>query len=851
MSVPTPLNALSGHCSAIFDNTLFVLNNEGALQSLPLKQNATWSQEENALPVQNPACVTASNSLYVIGGASDDTDYRGLQKYMFEEKRWNTLHPTADVLQTRTDHGVAYLEDSQSILIYAGSTVDTPSTLSSQTFLLSTQPPYNVRAFTSHAPPANNPILTPWNSSHAVMLGGQEFSPEIWLFGPDEGWSPLSTNLTEPLDPSSRAALVDGDDGSKVLQVYSFNVSPNTAEAIVLLGEDGRPAYTGQKVETAPSLNNRKRDISANNWPPYNGTDAPKSTRTDCSIARTPDGLVVMAGGNDEEPIIMFNQTENTWVNPDLFFHAKQQVPLQPSATPDPVFSATPSGTTAAATSSAAGAPVGPSAHDKTMRTLGITLGVLCGLAALFILILLYLRWRKLKAKKNQVYPDEKNVDGAARRMSFQDRGASFMKEAGLSSQTLPPPHPNYSENPGSHSSMAIIAGHWGNGSKTNHSAKDSYESTAALVKHKNGQGMPAEDHEMTHMGDRDLTASSSLTVPGAVAKGGSLNGGPDRPASSGWSKYFAANQPTGPDGVSHIPSVYIKPGHSNSIVDRESNYSVDIRDSSHTSQIPSSALVPPLDIDFTKTADGQRLSHVVMGSPAYMDSREDLARTGSPIVASHGQRGQIVDPRDSQITDSTFDNRSTISSNVASDFNDVQTPWTPMVAELGQNGRSTSSVYTETPRVPSRGRSTGFFPGAGTSYKPNKTKMGQSAGPNSDWAAPRAPGLSNQSGEARDSTATEFPGADYALATPAKKIESSSLPFGSDLAPPRAPGLSLQPAEARDSTVTVFPGADYLDGKQTGSPRLNNATGGAMQQSKPSNTDMSWLNLGLTRSHS
>lgn len=816
MSVPKPSKAISGHCAAINDDTLYVFDSD-AFQSLPIKKNATWSEEKSGQPVSGPACVKvapdgdeSSAALYVIGGDTDDGNYPGLQRYFFGNTTWETLTSlAADVLQTRTNHSAVYLNDSQSILVYAGSQTSAPSLLSSQTFLISTEPPYNIRSFISYAPPANNPILQPWNSSHAIMVGGQETSTGIWLFSPDNGWQQLGTDLSQPLDPAARAVIVDGTDGSKVLQVYDLNVSPNTARGIVLLGAGGQTASTGQTVgNQTSSSRKRKRDLTLDNWPSYNDTNAPTSTRTDCSLSRNSDGTVVMAGGNEDHPLVLYNEQDNSWIDAGKFFDREVQQPLIPSSTsatskPTPTESVASSSSTTAA----AGSGSGESSHDRTMRTLGITLGVLCGIAAIFIIVLLFLRWRKLKARKqNGGGVEEKDGEGQGDRMSFQDRGASFMKEAGVSNSELAPPSAaRYNLQSNSHSSLAIIAGKIGNRG-THHGAKDSFESTTHLVKDKNGNIVPVENHEMMDIGDKIAAANASnLAVPGATLDKETRDG---RKRSSGWSKYFATSQPTGPNGLSHLPSAYANKSKTLSV---DSEYSQD-RGTSHTSRIPSSALVPPLDVDFSKAVDGQPLSQVSQGSPAFFDSREDLARRGSSFDVHDGQRGVIVDPaRKSQATSiDSFGNRSTLSSTLSSQFYNESghTPWTPMSGDRATSSVYTESVYDERNRRPSRGKGAGFFPGAGTNYRPPKIKLSHAAGPSAEWASPKMP--------------------------------------------------AAQPVQDRDSTVTVFPGANYLDERnskaESAKPASQPQAGpGAHRssQSQPNNTDMSWLNLGLSRSQS
>ena len=74
MSIPRPPIDLEGHCSAINDETLYVVS-PGGFQSLPLKEHAEWSKEDNGVKVTGPACVTVTPngdeslaSMWVIGG---------------------------------------------------------------------------------------------------------------------------------------------------------------------------------------------------------------------------------------------------------------------------------------------------------------------------------------------------------------------------------------------------------------------------------------------------------------------------------------------------------------------------------------------------------------------------------------------------------------------------------------------------------------------------------------------------------------------------------------------------------------------------------------------------------------
>ncbi|KAK5110391.1 hypothetical protein LTR62_006099 [Meristemomyces frigidus] len=816
MSGPQPPQALEGHCSAIDDDTLYVLSPSG-FQSLDLTKNATWNEEASGKAVTGAACVTVDSqrAMYVIGGTSDDANYGGLQRYDFAGKSWETLSLASSIMQSRTDHSAAYLEDSRSILVYAGSQPDAPSDLSSQTFVISTVTPYNVQAFTSEAPPTSLPILTPWNSSHAVMVGGAPTNERVFLFDPSQGWSALHTNLTQPLDATSRGLIVDGSDGSKVLQVYNFNVSPNTISQIVLLDANGQTAAAGQTVGNSSSTRKRRRDLSLSDWPSYNSSNAPTATRADCAVAQGPSGIAAMTGGSTDLPVALFNQNENSWVDVSDFFGSKAQQPLQPSSTPSSTATSTPTASSAPSHTAPAdsGNTNGSTAHQRMLRTLGITLGVLCGIAALFILILLFLRWRKQKRRGQEGYIDEKR----GTRMSFADRGASFMKEAGGSvNNLLPPDHTKFSAvngdpHGGSHSSLAIISGKY---NKSHPHQKASFDSTAPFAHDKSGAEEPME---MMDIGEKTLAVPSQNRLPQQRPPASTYEtekelavDDADRSRSSGWSKYFATSGPTGPNGVSHLPVGYMRTQTTSGLSDI-SDYSK----ASNLSRIPSSVLVPPLDIDFSKTLDGQRLSRVATGSPVFNHSRDDLARQGSAAELSHGQSGLVIDSptldRRSQISGYSLstNHRTTMGSTMSgsSDFYSHDTPEVPYTPvsfkdHLNNDVRPTSSNYTTSvynPPMPTRNKGGGsFFPGAGVSYKTSpKTKLSALAAPSAEWASPKPP-----------------------------------------------PALNLsKAAEDRDSSITVFPrgvpSAYYADGRKS-------VAGGGRGQSEAKSSDMSWLNLGL-----
>lgn len=804
-----PPTAIDGHCSAIDNENLYVYSTS-AFQSLKLSQNATWSQRPEGVSVKEPSCVkgaangdVSQTALYVIGGEAADNSYVGLQRFIFSNQTWETLSPLANVLQGRTNHGVAYLNESQSILVYAGSQPDAPSDLSSQTFLVSTRAPYDILSFTSTAPPLNNPIILPWNSSHAVMVGGSLTNTEVWTFGPSEGWQQYGTNLTAPLDSAARAVLIDGADGSKVLQVYNLSTSPNDVMNVVLQRPDGTPGAVGETVGMGSQSRKRKRDLTVDNWPSYNSTNAPTVTRSDSSVARDADsGMIAIAGGSTVLPVALFDQRANSWINAAKFFNSDVQHPLQASASS--VLPTTPTATSAPATSSSAAGGTPDDGHAKMLKTLGIALGVICGLAALFVLILLFLRWRRMKAAKAS-YTDEK--DGADR-MSFADRGASFMKEAGVTvGELVPPQTDRYKQGHDSNSSLAIMTGNYGRTRNPSHTRDDSFESTARLVKPKNDT-IGGESMEMTTISGRRQQQGSSLAVPGS---GLDSNTKAERKRSSGWSKYFATSQPTGANGLSHIPSVYIKSDTYGASTNTSHGSST-----SQLSRIPSSTLMAPLEVDFTKTIDGQRLSHVTYGSPSFSDSREDLARAGNTGTTELGRKASIVDPanrKSASTSISSYADRSTLSSTLTNEWyaQSAQSTWSPTTGTFKDhlNERPSSSVYANSiydikdrPR-PSRGKNPGFFPGTGTSYRPSgKVKTTNSGSTGTEWAA-------------------------AATAAARQEAPLPPAPVAKNEPRPVPPKVSVFP--------TVVPQISPV--KDTGAP------------AEPANSDMSWLNLGLNKS--
>jgi len=681
MAPPTPPVPLKDHCSVINNNTLYVYSPQ-AFQSIPLQEGGKWTQLAMGTSVTGAACVQAfpagdgSNAaLYIVGGSanSSTTGYSGLQRYSFSDQKWSDITPVVPVTKNRQKHAATYLNSSSSILIYAGSQ-DGNSLPSSQTFAISTVPPYNVRAFSSDAPPVVEPTLLPWNGSHAVMIGGDPHNKRIYTFSPNDGWQALNVNLTDGLKDRSKvqSTLVNGDDGSRVLETFDTTTSPNTVTRTVLLNEKGQPARQGEQVgspsssSASPSSTSsrpakrRKRNLALSDWPLYNGTLAPTATRNGYSLAQDPKGLVVLSGDNDQDPLSIFDQRNNQWLNATTFFggaNPQQSSASQPTSTSP---TSNPSGNPAA--SSAAGDNGGADAarRTQTLKILGATLGAIFGIAAVLVGVLLLLRCirRRKEAQRRQRpqgFPeDQKN------RLSFADQGASFMSEAGGSFGLTR--HQGSSTPIGT--SNAITSGPAGPNRGLFYE-----EGTSDNMRYNNGKRpfVPVS---------RPEDSNGTRTVPFGPGTDRTLAARTD---GSGWSKYFSGNSATNLVNMQPGRLTYLSQSQSS-----ESNYS----DSRVQSSNPhGSAEVPPLSFG------GQPLGHVNKGSPTLSHSASDTRGTG--LALSEGMTAHLTRHGSSSSLSSLNEREDAFSSGISSSIHEEETTWTP-VGPHDFEQRPPSSIYTD-----------------------------------------------------------------------------------------------------------------------------------------------------------
>lgn len=677
MSIPNPPLDLTGHCSAIYNNILYIYSPAG-FQSLPLQQNATWSVLPPGISVDGGVCVKAVPSddlaqaaLYIVGGTANSSmsTYSGLQKFSFANGTWQTITPEVTVTQDRQNHGATYLNQTNQILVYAGTQdgQEANSALSSQTFLITASPPYSVLSFSSTAPPVTAPLLMPFDESRALLIGGASDNQDVWTFGQTQGWANLGTELPEGIEyqNTTQAVLVSGDDGSKVLEIFDMGTSPNNVTNFVLLTASGSPGSTGQTVG-GPSSKKRKRDLTLADWPTYNGTLAPMDTRSDYQIADSPDGILVITGGNLANPIAMFDSKENSWLNATQALGGAAQVPLKTSTSSLPsvsvVIPSATSSTTSTSSAAAAGLDNAPS-RAQTLAVLGGILGAISALAAVLIIILWFLRWKKQKkSKQSKGYINEKNDD----RLSFADQGAEFMHEAGGSVGR------RYSQSINSSVTSLQIFHNRGKRSKSGH-RRGLPSDEIPIVKNRSPLGM-SEPMEMSQMSDsprtsppgsRRLNPSPEAPVHNATALANSRLApnapvDPERSRSTGWSTYFANNDVT---NLASMRSLNRDTADTNDPSFRTSEFSrSEYNDSS--SKL-AAAGVKPLELNLGPKFDGQRLSmsRVTSGSPTFGRSSEDLTKGYSAQVRQWNKE-QSID--DSSATNSRWNNEpSTISNTV------------------------------------------------------------------------------------------------------------------------------------------------------------------------------------------
>lgn len=543
MSVPTPPVTLEGHCSIIHNNILYVYTSEAFL-SLPLQVNGTWQELSQGQAVTGAVCLKGGTegdnnrqSLYVVGGKTNSSDYSGLQRYSFDDAQWETIGTPGTSLENRTNHGAAYINSTSSIVVYAGSQ-DGSTALTTSTFLVSTVSPFEITSLNSQsALPMVSPVLLPWDESSAALLGGNSSTTSVFLFNSTTGWQDSGSYLAQALPDNVKCALVSGSDGSKVLETFDMSTSPNTVTRVALLDAGGVNAPAGQLVGTPSassaaeqtSATKTRRSLTLADYPVYNDTFASTVTRSSFSLAQDGNGLVVISGGSETDPLCVFDSSTNRWLNTTKIFHGDevQQALNSASSTSSASSSATSTAaatTTAVSSASAASSSTASSTSTSSSRTgtiIGATLGSILGFAALLIVILLILRWLRLKKEKAAGKGQNGQIQDKDR-LSFQDRGIEPLARSAVPMARGPVP---------SADSYAIMAGH----ANTSRSLTTPTTSQHNLFTEKTRSPLGAV------MSDRTESTPSPLSP----SERSWLDGPPpgDRTTDEGWSKYFAGNK--------------------------------------------------------------------------------------------------------------------------------------------------------------------------------------------------------------------------------------------------------------------------------------------------------------------
>ncbi|KAI2613557.1 uncharacterized protein GGS25DRAFT_4603 [Hypoxylon fragiforme] len=576
MSVPEPPVSLTGACSAIFNNTLYSFS-AGGFESIALEDGAQWKKLPEGHSVDGGVCVgstpkdDAAAGFFVVGGKSaSSSDYTGLQKYTYSTGKWETITPQVTVAQDRQYHSATYINSSDTILMYSGSTDGQPN-LSSQTFAIMASEPHSVLAFQSgNSPPAVAPILLPWSETQAAMIGGNPTNTKVMLFDTTNGWGESGVTLAEPLQKSTtivKGALINGIDGSKHLYTFDLSASPNTVNRTMLLLANGAPLVNAvPATTTAPAKravegrnSPEKRDLTADSWPNYNSTGAPQSTREGYSLATDSNGLVVITGGNDEEPLVMFNAKENGWKDAESVFGQQvfsiQSVPSSTSGLSSSSPSPTPTSTSAlsssavsSVTSTTQAPSVAPTVASKASddsdasgsdlpptTLLGVVLGTIFGFAILLMCLLFWIKHMRKRqnhveagqARRDSGVPDEKDLykPEMAKTSAGHFRGHAQQESAG------------------SFSSMAILMGKVQKPAvqrKTSSESKRSSVSEIFNKQFKSSIGRPQpQEPDVLAQEEKGISFARNANEPKSHSRLEVAQDGTTR-RSSGWNRYWS-----------------------------------------------------------------------------------------------------------------------------------------------------------------------------------------------------------------------------------------------------------------------------------------------------------------------
>ncbi|RPA99347.1 hypothetical protein L873DRAFT_1828067 [Choiromyces venosus 120613-1] len=454
MSVPVPEKPLGNHCSVIFNKTLYTYS-ATAFQSLHLAKDAEWQALPSGIGTSGAECVhahrnTPQEALYVVGGTTSDPSsvpekgFSGVQRWSFLDKRWENIALPTPVAFNLTNHGATYLETSQQLIIFSGTKSPDTSTPSANTYLIGTSAPFEITSIPA-ADPLLAPLVLPWGGSGALVVGGDPANTNLKTYDINGGWKELGVRLEKGLPARRKAAvsLMDGDDGSRMLLVFDMTTAPTTVTLTKVKEPSGskrrRQASSSTQTQTSLAPAPSSTSLTQENWPAYNGSFAPKSTRDGFALAYEGDMVVISGGGDAKDPVVVFNARKNTWVNTTELFSGQTFI-TESTSTASPTVTRlnqpttqvssilTPTSTGSTTSTAAASSGGGGGSKPTTIQLLFAILGAVLGAVLILGIALFLLKRRKRQAHRQAGH--ERRASGAAR-MSFQDRGASFMPEAG------------------------------------------------------------------------------------------------------------------------------------------------------------------------------------------------------------------------------------------------------------------------------------------------------------------------------------------------------------------------------------------------------------------------------------
>ncbi|CAL5870901.1 uncharacterized protein PFLUO_LOCUS5142 [Penicillium psychrofluorescens] len=598
MSIPQLHMNLDGHCTAIYDNTLYAFSSDG-LAKISLEENGTWKRLPSAQhAVSGAACVVAGietkasdKALYVIGGSGASAQYSGLQRFSFQDNKWQTLSTPSTMMNNRTGHNAAYMESTNSILVYAGEQGDDTDP-SAQTYVVSTMNDQTIDSpVNSEAPAAVQPSVLTWSDSEIAMIS--DISTDVYIYkatygGSDWGWENSNVTLPSTLGGSTRCALVSNSDGSKILESFDMSDTTNPVSSLALLSAGGTPESPASPVG-AP----QKRSVS--DYPNYNGKFAPKTSLSDYSLAQGDNGMVAILSSSGDNTLALFNTSTNSWMNAAAMFNGNSnQNVLKPThtttttTTTSTSTSSSTTSTTATNTSSPPLAVPAPASQSpvSTNVIIGATLGGVIGFAVILGIILLLLR-RRVKRQRAQ---EEQSGGRGSRsgkhqldRLSFQDQGIEPLTLGAFPMAKSPVPLASASGD------SSILYGRTGEKSLKPPGTGVGYGLSPASAKDNSFLStIPSSRMGAAPSVYTDLTASSD-------AAGNETQNQPgNRSTDEGWSRYFQGNNAT---NLASNRSTVSSSGYT------KSDY--------RNSEWPMSTL-PPLNLGFLD----QHTGRVVSGSP-------------------------------------------------------------------------------------------------------------------------------------------------------------------------------------------------------------------------------------------